>query len=149
MMSSIRGKDTRPERAIRQMLHALGLRFRLHRKDLPGRPDIVLPRHRLAILVHGCFWHRHRGCRFTTSPKTNAPFWTAKFKDNVTRDRLVLARLRAAGWRTLVVWECALKMDDSPKLLLRALGRAVMSDTMQAQIPRAVPGHRARPIKSK
>src|SRR4051812_7398106 len=86
MMSGIRNKNTRPEIAIRQALHAAGYRFRLHRRDLPGSPDIVLPRHRIAVFVHGCFWHRHLGCRFATSPKTNQDFWNTKFAANVARD---------------------------------------------------------------
>src|ERR1700757_2748228 len=100
MMATIRGSNTSPERAIRALLHSLGYRFRLHRKDLPGRPDIVLPRHRLAILVHGCFWHQHAGCRYATSPQSNKKFWRDKLGGNVRRDRRVLENLHALKWRT-------------------------------------------------
>jgi DNA mismatch endonuclease (patch repair protein) len=148
MMSSIRGKDTVPERGVRRILHALGFRFRLHRKDLPGRPDIVLPRHRLAIFVHGCFWHRHPGCHYTSSPKSNKRFWNAKFTANVRRDGLALARLKDAGWRTLVVWECALKNEAYRKSLPSALRQAVISDRMAARIPR-VAARRRRPVTRK
>lgn len=108
-MAAIRGKDTAPELAVRRMLHGMGLRFRLHRKELPGRPDIVLPRHRTVVFVHGCFWHRHQGCRFTTTPKTRREFWQAKFDGNVARDRRNQAELVQLGWRVIVVWECELR----------------------------------------
>lgn len=87
----------------------MGRRFRLHRRDLPGRPDIVLPRHQIAIFVHGCFWHRHAGCRAATTPKTRADYWSAKFDANIARDRLAEAALAAAGWKVLIVWECQTK----------------------------------------
>jgi len=109
LMGRVRGVDTKPEMVVRRTLHRMGLRFRLHRRDLPGRPDIVLPRHRVAIFVHGCFWHRHPGCRATTTPKTRAEFWAAKFDANVARDRLAETGLAAAGWNVLVVWECDTK----------------------------------------
>lgn len=148
MMASIRGKDTAPERAIRRMLHTMGFRFRIHRRDLPGNPDIVLPRHRLAILVHGCFWHRHPDCRFTTSPKTNTSFWQAKFKNNVRRDTDVLGQLDEAGWRTLVVWECSVKADTVGRPRLpRLLQLAIASRKRHIQIPGATP--RRRNNKSK
>lgn len=105
-MSRIRGRDTGPERIVRSMLHRMGYRFRLHRRDLPGRPDIVLPRLRSVIFVHGCFWHRHKGCRYATTPKTRAEFWQKKFEENVERDRRNVAALRKEGWRVLCVWEC-------------------------------------------
>jgi len=105
-MSRIRGRDTEPERIVRSELHRMGYRFRLHRRDLPGRPDIVLPRYGSVVFVHGCFWHRHRGCRYTTTPKTRAAFWQRKFEANVERDRQNVGELRRAGWRVLCVWEC-------------------------------------------
>jgi len=105
-MSRIRGSDTGPEKTVRSLLHRMGYRFRLHRKDLPGKPGIVLPKYRALIFVHGCFWHRHPGCSFAYTPKTRVAFWTNKFRENVDRDRHNVARLRAAGWRVLVVWEC-------------------------------------------
>lgn len=105
-MSGVRGRDTKPERLVRSVLHQLGYRFRLHRRDLPGRPDIVLPRFGAVIFVHGCFWHRHLGCRYTTTPTTRAEFWQRKFDENVERDRRTLNALGEAGWRILCVWEC-------------------------------------------
>jgi DNA mismatch endonuclease, patch repair protein len=105
-MARIGQRDTAPELAVRRSLHSLGYRFRLHRPDLPGKPDITLPRHRLAILVHGCFWHRHPRCRFTYTPKTRVEFWTHKFDQNVARDRRVDRELRSMGWTVLTVWEC-------------------------------------------
>lgn len=106
MMAGIRGRDTAPERAVRRVAHRMGLRFRLHRKDLPGRPDLVFPRHRLAVFVHGCFWHRHEGCRYAYTPKSRVAFWTRKFAGNVARDRRNEDALRDLGWRVLIVWEC-------------------------------------------
>ena len=106
MMASIKGQDTTPERAVRRIAHGMGLRFRLHRKDLPGRPDLVFPRHRLAVFVHGCFWHRHAGCRYAYTPKSRVAFWTEKFAGNVARDRRNEEALRKLDWRTLVIWEC-------------------------------------------
>lgn len=108
MMAAIRGRDTGPERVLRSALHRLGFRFRLHRKTLPGRPDLVLPRHRVAVFVNGCFWHRHAGCRYATTPRTRPEFWARKFADNVERDRRNEAELLNEGWRVAVVWECAL-----------------------------------------
>lgn len=108
-MSRIGGRDTSPEVTLRSALHRAGLRFRLHVKDLPGRPDIVLPRRRLVIFVHGCFWHRHPGCRFTTTPATNTEFWKTKFARNVERDADNIAAVRAAGWAVFVAWECEIK----------------------------------------
>ena len=107
-MSRIRSKDTSPEVALRKALHALGLRFRIHDKRLPGRPDIVLPRFSTVVLVHGCFWHRHQGCKVATTPKSNTAFWQEKFERNTTRDARNLALLQALGWRVLVAWECEL-----------------------------------------
>lgn len=109
MMAGIRGRDTRPEVQLRKALHAQGFRFRLQDRKLPGRPDIVLPRYHAVIFVNGCFWHRHAGCRLTTTPATRPEFWQAKFEGNRERDRKNMADLRAAGWRIAVVWECALR----------------------------------------
>jgi DNA mismatch endonuclease (patch repair protein) len=108
-MSRIRGKDTRPELKVRSLLHGLRYRFRLHQPGLPGRPDIVLPKHRAALLVHGCFWHRHEGCRYAYRPKSRLEFWAEKFDANIRRDRKVIAALRKLGWRVRVVWECELR----------------------------------------
>lgn len=107
-MSGIRGKDTAPEMLIRRGLHARGFRFRLHRKDLPGKPDLVLPGHGAVIFVHGCFWHRH-DCHLFKWPGTRVEFWREKIGRNVTRDAAVKADLAARGWRVLTIWECALK----------------------------------------
>lgn len=106
MMAAITGRNTAPERIVRSFLHRAGLRFRLHRRDLPGRPDLILPRYRTAVFVHGCFWHRHTGCRFATTPASNKEFWARKFEENVRRDRRTIRTLRRAGWRVIVVWEC-------------------------------------------
>jgi DNA mismatch endonuclease, patch repair protein len=106
MMAAIGPKDTAPEMRVRRYLHALGLRFRIHDRRLPGKPDIVLPSLRAIIFVHGCFWHRHQGCRYATSPSSNIDFWERKFRRNVERDAAKTAALRAEGWRVHVVWEC-------------------------------------------
>lgn len=109
MMSGIRGKNTKPELIIRRYLHSCGFRFRLHRKDLPGQPDLILPKYKTVIFVHGCFWHRHGGCKYATSPKSRASFWEEKLGRNVIRDQEHLNALIAMGWRVVVVWECGLK----------------------------------------
>jgi DNA mismatch endonuclease, patch repair protein len=113
MMAGIRGANTKPELILRRALHARGLRFRLHDKKLPGKPDIVLPKYCAVIFVHGCFWHRHEGCRYATTPATRPDFWDSKFKSNVNRDWRNLERLTALGWRSLVVWECELKASSA------------------------------------
>ena len=105
MMAAVPQENTKPEMIVRQAIHALGYRFRLHRKDLPGRPDIVLPRLNKVVFVHGCFWHRH-GCRKTTTPESNFDFWQTKFADNKARDRRIIRKLVIRGWKSLVVWEC-------------------------------------------
>lgn len=106
MMSGIRGKNTKPELVLRRALHALGLRFRLHGPGLPGRPDIVLPRHHAAVQIQGCFWHRHDACHFATTPSSNIEFWSTKFEETVKRDKRNLMALRQLGWRVAIVWEC-------------------------------------------
>lgn len=118
LMSRIRGRDTKPEITVRRLLHAMGYRFRLHVADLPGRPDIVLPRHKAVVLVHGCFWHRH-GCQWTYVPKTRERFWQRKFDANEARDRKVVRALRSAGWRVLTVWECQATPDSVERLTVR------------------------------
>lgn len=105
-MSRIPGKNTTPEKVVRSLLHGMGFRFRIHVKNLPGRPDIVLPRWKVVVLVHGCFWHRHKKCQFAYTPKSRTEFWLSKFDGNVRRDRRTLALLRKAGWKPIVVWEC-------------------------------------------
>ena len=106
IMGRIRGKDTKPEILVRKKLHAAGFRFRLHRKDLPGRPDITLPKHKTVIFVHGCFWHGHEGCKANRIPKTNGEFWSAKIARNRELDADNRAALEALGWKVVVVWEC-------------------------------------------
>lgn len=105
-MARIGARDTAPELAVRRLLHRLGYRYRLHRRDLPGTPDICFSGRRKAIFVHGCFWHRHDGCRRTTTPRTRTAFWEDKFRKNVIRDRTNRTDLELLGWETLVVWEC-------------------------------------------
>ena len=125
MMAGIRGRDTAPERAVRRVAHRMGLRFRLHRKDLPGRPDLVFPRHRLAVFVHGCFWHRHEGCRYAYAPKSRVAFWTRKFSENVARDRRNEDALRGLGWRVLIVWECEARDAEAVRMRLARCVRPV------------------------
>ena len=108
MMAGIRGSNTKPEREIRSALHRRGFRFRLHRRDLPGKPDLVFPKHRAVILIHGCFWHGH-GCHLFRWPKTREGFWREKISSNMARDRRQFSALRDAGWRVATIWECALK----------------------------------------
>lgn len=105
-MSRIRGRDTKPELVVRSVLHRLGFRFRVHSDALPGRPDIVLSRHCAAVFVHGCFWHRHPGCRYAYTPKSNVSFWKDKFERNIVRDSRNCRELQRLGWRVLIVWEC-------------------------------------------
>lgn len=111
-MSRIRATNTKPELVVRSVLHGMGFRYRLHVRALPGCPDIVLPRWKCAVLVHGCFWHRHRGCHLAYTPKSRKAFWTKKFVGNVYRDKKALTELRHLGWRVLVVWECELQDHD-------------------------------------
>ena len=118
MMASIRGKDTKPEIRIRSGLHRLGLRFRLHCRELPGSPDLVFPRYRTVLFVHGCFWHRHDSCKLAYTPSTNSHKWTEKFKANVERDQRQLSLLQQAGWRVFIVWECAARNNDISGLLV-------------------------------
>jgi len=123
MMSAIRGRDTKPELVVRSYLHRSGLRFRLHSR-LPGKPDLVLPKYRAAVFVHGCFWHRHEGCRFSTTPASNANFWAKKFADNVRRDDHVRRQLAQLGWRVLVIWSCELNERK-----LRALANKIKRES--------------------
>ena len=121
-MSRIPGKDTTPEMRVRSALHRLGYRFRLHARELPGKPDILLPRHRTAIFVNGCFWHRHRGCRLAYTPKSNTRFWMSKFEANVIRDKAAVRSLRRNGWRVLTFWECQV---TTPEMASRAVSKAL------------------------
>ena len=119
IMRAVPRKDSRPELRIRKLLHSLGLRFRLHRRDLPGTPDIVLARHKTAIFVHGCFWHRHEDCPKATTPKDRAAFWRDKFDRNVERDARNSQLLEKAGWRVLTIWECEIAAMDTLEKRLR------------------------------
>lgn len=114
MMSGIRVRDTKPELVVRSYLHRRGLRFRLTPRALPGKPDIVFPKFRTVVFVHGCFWHRHPGCRFATTPASNEAFWKRKFEENLRRDERMTEELHKLGWRVLVIWEC--ELDDETKL---------------------------------
>ena len=107
MMAGIKGKNSQPEHLVRRLLFASGYRFRLHRRDLPGTPDILMPGRKIAIFVHGCFWHIHQRCRYSKMPSTRPDFWKAKLEANVERDRRAVEKLQAMGWRVLCVWECA------------------------------------------
>jgi DNA mismatch endonuclease (patch repair protein) len=120
-MSRIRGKDTKPEKIVRSVLHKDGYRFRLNRKDLPGKPDIVLPKYQSVIFVHGCFWHRHPRCKFAYNPKSRVKFWQKKFSENVERDKLVRKELKKMKWKVIVVWECELKNDKKEKTITKIL----------------------------
>ena len=111
-MSAIKSKNTKPEIKVRKVLHSMGYRFRLHSKDLPGSPDIVLPKYKTVIFVHGCFWHRHKNCKYASTPKTRQEFWEAKFRENINRDKLNQENLSSKGWKIIVVWECEINDKD-------------------------------------
>ncbi|WP_282568772.1 very short patch repair endonuclease [Bosea sp. AS-1] len=134
MMSGIRGKNTNPELVVRRALHAHGFRFRLHSMKVHGRPDLVLPRHRAVVFVHGCFWHRHAGCRYATSPSTRSEFWQAKFEANVARDRDIRGKLLEDGWRVATVWECALRKPDQVAISTALLSDWLRSDEREIEI---------------
>lgn len=112
IMRGVRSVDTKPERLVRRTMHRLGYRFRIHRKDLPGKPDIVLPRHNLVVFVHGCFWHQHSGCKDGRIPSSNTEFWERKFSANRARDAKHTAALKGLGWRVEVIWECQARDPD-------------------------------------
>ena len=124
-MSRIRGKNTKPEILVRKGLHARGFRFRLHNKKLPGSPDIVLPKYGVAIMVNGCFWHGHKGCRYATKPKTNIEFWETKIARNRHRDEVTNAHLEALGWHVITVWECELRGKSIVASRLDALAEEI------------------------
>ncbi|TLG89436.1 DNA mismatch endonuclease Vsr [Pseudomonas edaphica] len=112
-MSRIKGKNTKPEMIVRSACHDLGLRYRLHRKDLPGTPDLVFPKHRLCLFVHGCFWHRHPDCKYAYTPKSRLDFWSPKLAKNVERDAKAQRALETSGWRVSIIWECQTKNRDA------------------------------------
>lgn len=115
MMASIRSANTKPEMTLRRLLHASGLRYRLHARNMPGRPDIVFPSKKAVVFVHGCFWHRHSGCHWCTKPATNNEFWTTKFSENVNRDHQRVGDLLDLGWRVATVWECGLRGEEASR----------------------------------
>ena len=126
-MSRIRGKDTKPELLVRKGLHARGFRFRLQDRKLPGRPDIVLPKYGVAIMVNGCFWHRHRGCQYATKPRSNVEFWETKIARNKHRDEVTSAHLEALGWTVIVVWECELRGKETAEARIQTLAEEIRS----------------------
>ncbi len=134
MMAGIKGKNTKPEVVLRRALHAHGFRFRLHSSSVHGHPDLVLAKHHAVVFVHGCFWHRHEGCRYTTSPATRAGFWQAKFNANVARDRAVRSVLLEKGWRVAIVWECSLRKADHVALAAGLLADWLLGSEDQIHI---------------
>jgi DNA mismatch endonuclease (patch repair protein) len=147
-MAAIRGKNTTPERIVRSVLHRLGCRFALHRPDLPGKPDIVMPAREVVVLVHGCYWHMHRCKRGRSTPATNATFWRKKRRANKMRDRRTLAALRRCGWVVLVVWECqtkGAKLDVLERRLQRFLGESAPHSVGRGGVKQAKANSKARP----
>ncbi|WKB50759.1 very short patch repair endonuclease [Eleftheria terrae] len=140
MMSGIRGKNTKPEILLRKALFAAGYRFRLHRRDLPGAPDIVLPGRRVAVFVHGCFWHRHAGCKNAKLPSSREEFWRTKLEGNVERDRRAVNALRSEGWRVLVCWECATRDASAVAAMPKTLRRWIESGEALGEISAGKPG---------
>ena len=126
-MSRIRGKDTKPELLVRKGLHARGFRFRLQDRKLPGRPDIVLPKYGVAIMVNGCFWHSHRGCQYATKPRSNVEFWETKIARNKHRDEVTSAHLEALGWTVIIVWECELRGKEKAEARIQTLAEEIRS----------------------
>jgi DNA mismatch endonuclease (patch repair protein) len=138
LMGRVRQKNSAPELLVRSALHRAGFRFRLHRRDLPGTPDIVLPARSAAVFVHGCFWHRHPGCRRTTTPKTRADFWNAKFARNIERDAAAIAALEEQGWTPVVIWEC--EAGDAELVV----SRVARSDAEVRRLPLSPPAEPGR-----
>ena len=134
MMSGIRGKDTKPEMIVRKALFAAGYRFRLHRRDLPGAPDVVMPGRKIAIFIHGCFWHRHAKCKYAKLPSTRPAFWQEKLARNVERDQNAIDSLMLSGWRVLTVWECSTRNVEALHKLREALVKWIESADVSGAI---------------
>ena len=134
VMSRIRGKDTKPELLVRRYLHGLGFRFRLHKKGVPGRPDLWLPKYNAAIFVNGCYWHQHQGCKYAYTPKQNKQFWKAKLESNIARDLENLAKLKSHGIRVLVVWECQLNSIKAREQTLPKISAWVTSSNNKHEL---------------
>jgi len=137
MMAGIKGKNTKPEVALRRALHACGFRFRLHSSNVFGRPDLLFPKYRAVVFVHGCFWHRHIGCRYCSTPSTRTEFWQDKFAANITRDNRVRTQLRSDGWRIAVVWECQLRTPVDIDATAEVMARWLQSDQPEIEIGRS------------
>jgi DNA mismatch endonuclease (patch repair protein) len=144
MMSGIRSKNTKPELAVRRFLHANGFRYRLHVPNLPGRPDIVLPRHRSIVEVRGCFWHQHRGCRFAYTPKSNVGFWRRKLRETVSRDARTAVDLSRLGWRVFTIWECEIGNPER----MKALAATILTHPTPAEISR-IPSATSHPTAAR
>lgn len=129
LMAKIRSKNTGPERTVRSLLHRAGYRFRIHVRSLPGTPDVVLPRHRLVVFVHGCFWHRHKGCKVATTPKSHRKFWSDKFARNVANDRKHVRQLRRLGWHVVTIWACQLR---NPERVMAKIKKSIAPRTVFA-----------------
>lgn len=145
MMAGIKGKDTKPEVTLRGALHARGFRFRLHSRQILGQPDLVLLKHRAVVFVHGCFWHRHKGCRYTTKPSTRPEFWQAKFDANVARDSAVREMLLESGWRVATIWECALRKQDRIETTAALLAEWVEGSSVEIEIGKHAEGSSTSP----
>ncbi|MGO4673324.1 very short patch repair endonuclease [Bosea sp. 2YAB26] len=137
MMAGIKGKDTRPELALRMSLHRRGFRYRLHGRHLAGSPDLVLVKYGAVIFVHGCFWHRHNDCRYATTPSTRPGFWRTKFEANIARDSIVRAALKGSGWRVATVWECALRKPEQVEASSHILAQWLVSGSAELELGRA------------
>jgi DNA mismatch endonuclease (patch repair protein) len=122
-MASIKSKDTKPEMLVRKFLHARGLRYRLHDKALPGKPDLVLPKYKTVIFVHGCYWHKHEGCKYFVVPKTRTEWWMNKINSNVANDAKAMDALKKEGWEVIIIWECELKSKKTNETLTKLFGR--------------------------
>jgi len=140
MMANIKGKNTRPEITIRSLLHRQGFRFRLHDKSLPGKPDLVLRKYQAVIFIHGCYWHRHENCKLASTPKQNKQFWLKKFDANQRRDGEVYYQLKILGWRTAVIWECAIRDKKNLPDYIKTLTLWLKYECEYLEIPDTFPG---------